>query len=87
MTSEVYVTETSGKTATPDRPRAPKKGPFGRLSLWFRQVVAELRKVVYPTRKQLLTYTAVVLVFVAIMIAIVTVLDLALGWAMFEVFS
>lgn len=82
------MTETSGKTATPDRPRAPKRrGPFGRLSLWVRQVVAELRKVVYPTRKQLLTYTAVVLVFVAIMIAIVTLLDLALGWAMFEIFS
>ena len=82
------MTETSGKTATPDRPRAPKRrGPFGRLSLWVRQVVAELRTVVYPTRKQLLTYTAVVLVFVAIMIAIVTLLDLALGWAMFEIFS
>jgi preprotein translocase subunit SecE len=40
-----------------------------------------------PTRKQLHTYTAVVLVFVAIMIAIVSLLDLGLGWAMFEIFG
>jgi preprotein translocase subunit SecE len=51
------------------------------MTLFLRQVVAELRKVVYPTRPQLLSYTAVVLVFVAIMIAIVTVLDLAFGEA------
>ncbi|WP_053206277.1 preprotein translocase subunit SecE [Jiangella muralis] len=82
------MTETSGKTATPERPRSPRRrGPFARLSLWIRQVVAELRKVVYPTRKELLTYTAVVLVFVAIMIAFVSVLDLGLGWAMFKVFG
>ncbi|MBB5788093.1 preprotein translocase subunit SecE [Jiangella mangrovi] len=82
------MTETSGKTATPERPRSPRRrGPFARLSLWTRQVVAELRKVVYPTRKQLVTYTAVVLVFVAIMIAVVSLLDLGLGWAMFEIFG
>nr|WP_222851304.1 preprotein translocase subunit SecE [Phytoactinopolyspora mesophila] len=57
------------------------------MSLWVRQVVAELRKVVYPTRPQLMTYTAVVLVFVAIMIAIVSMLDLGFGWAMFEIFG
>jgi preprotein translocase subunit SecE len=52
---------------------------WSRMTLFLRQVVAELRKVVYPTRPQLFNYTAVVLVFVAIMIAIVTVLDLAFG--------
>ncbi|NDL57624.1 preprotein translocase subunit SecE [Phytoactinopolyspora mesophila] len=82
------MTETSGQTATPDRPRPPRRrGPISRLSLWVRQVVAELRKVVYPTRPQLMTYTAVVLVFVAIMIAIVSMLDLGFGWAMFEIFG
>ena len=50
-----------------------KKGPLGRLALFYRQVVAELRKVVWPTRSQLTTYTSVVIVFVVIMIGIVTV--------------
>ncbi|WP_435842630.1 preprotein translocase subunit SecE, partial [Streptomyces laurentii] len=31
--------------------------PLGRLALFYRQVIAELRKVVWPTRGQLTTYT------------------------------
>ncbi|MFI9584982.1 preprotein translocase subunit SecE [Streptomyces sp. NPDC052236] len=52
-----------------------KKGPFGRLALFYRQIVAELRKVVWPTRNQLTTYTTVVIVFVVVMIGLVTVID------------
>jgi preprotein translocase subunit SecE len=52
-----------------------KRGPLGRLALFYRQVVAELRKVVWPTRSQLTTYTTVVIVFVVIMIGIVTLID------------
>jgi preprotein translocase subunit SecE len=40
-----------------------------------RQIVAELRKVIWPTRKELITYTTVALAFILIMIAIVTALD------------
>ncbi len=50
-------------------------------------MVAELRKVVWPTRKQLSTYFVVVLTFVVFVIAIVSVLDLAFGWAMFKIFG
>ncbi|MET4924510.1 preprotein translocase subunit SecE [Streptomyces sp. PSRA5] len=52
-----------------------KKGPLGRLALFYRQIVAELRKVVWPTRNQLTTYTTVVIVFVVVMIGLVTVMD------------
>jgi preprotein translocase subunit SecE len=55
--------------------RAQKRGPLGRFSLFIRQVLAELRKVVTPTRKELVTFTLVVLVFVVIMMAIVGGLD------------
>ena len=55
--------------------RAQKRGPLGRFSLFIRQVLAELRKVVTPTRKELFTYTLVVLVFVVIMMALVGGLD------------
>jgi preprotein translocase subunit SecE len=40
---------------------AEKLGLFARVGLFYRQVVSELRKVVWPTRNQLTTYTAVVL--------------------------
>ena len=46
-----------------------------RIGLFFREVVAELRKVIWPTRNELLTYTAVVVVFVAVMTAIVMGFD------------
>ena len=58
-----------------------------RVSLYYRQVVAELRKVIWPTRTQLVTYTVVVIVFVTIMVAILALLDFAFSWAVLEVFG
>ncbi|GAA2968590.1 preprotein translocase subunit SecE [Streptomyces sp. NPDC003016] len=64
-----------------------KKGPLGRLALFYRQIVAELRKVVWPTRSQLTTYTTVVIVFVVVMIGIVTVIDMGFARAVKYVFG
>jgi preprotein translocase subunit SecE len=66
--------------ANAKKDRAEKRGPFGRVSLFLRQVVNELSKVVTPTRRELITYTIVVLVFVIIMMAIVSGLDLVFLW-------
>ncbi|WP_317452892.1 preprotein translocase subunit SecE [Streptomyces sp. CBMA29] len=52
-----------------------KKGPLGRLALFYRQIVAELRKVVWPSRNDLITYTTVVIVFVVVVIGLVSVID------------
>ena len=54
-------------------------GPLARLTVFLRQVVAELRKVVYPTRQQVLTYTVVVLVFVLVIMTYVSILDYGFG--------
>ncbi len=54
---------------------------------FLRQVVAELRKVVWPTQKQLITYFTVVLVFVLVMMTLISVLDLAFGKLVFAVFT
>ena len=62
-------------------------GIFGRIGLFYRQVVSELTKVVWPTRNQLTTYTAVVLVFVGFIIAVVSLLDLVLTKVIFLVFG
>ncbi|MFI1003695.1 preprotein translocase subunit SecE [Streptomyces galbus] len=64
-----------------------KKGPLKRLALFYRQIIAELRKVVWPTRNQLTSYTTVVIFFVAIMIAVVTVIDYGLSHAAKYVFG
>jgi preprotein translocase subunit SecE len=64
-------------------------GPQQRTSLatFYRQVVAELRKVVWPTQEQLVTYFIVVMAFVLFMMALVSVLDLAFGKLVFAIFS
>jgi len=64
-----------------------KLGPFARVGLFYRQVISELRKVVWPTRSQLTTYTAVVLVFVTFVIAVVSLIDLVLTRLVFWVFG
>ena len=70
--------------ATAKRDRAAKRSPFARIALFIRQVIAELKKVVTPTRRELLTFTGVVLVFVIIMMGIVygldTVFTLLVNW-------
>ena len=54
---------------------------------FYRQVVAELRKVVWPTQEQLITYFIVVMVFVLVMMAYVSVLDLLFGKLVFWLFG
>ncbi len=56
-------------------------------AVFTRQVVAELRKVIWPTRRELGTYTAVALVFVIIMTALVTSLDFGFTRLMFYIFG
>jgi preprotein translocase subunit SecE len=54
---------------------------------FYRQVVAELRKVVWPTQQQLITYFVVVLAFVVVVMGIVSLLDLGFGKLVFKVFG
>ena len=48
---------------------------FGSIGLFVSQIIDELRKVVRPTRHELLTYTSVVIVFVAVIMMFVFGLD------------
>ena len=54
---------------------------------FYRQIVAELRKVVWPTQEQLVTYFLVTMVFVVFFMALVSALDLAFGKLVFEIFT
>jgi preprotein translocase subunit SecE len=67
--------------------RARRRGPFARIALFLRQVMNELSKVVTPTRKELFTYTGVVLVFVVIVMALVAGLDFVFGLGVAYVFG
>lgn len=60
---------------------------FQRIALFYRQVLNELRKVVWPSRNMLTTYTAVVLVFVTFVIAVVSLFDLGLTQLVLFIFG
>jgi preprotein translocase subunit SecE len=64
-----------------------RRGVFARIVVFVRQVIAELKKVVRPTRAELVRYTIVVLVFVLVVMAFVTVVDLGVGSLVGWVFS
>jgi preprotein translocase subunit SecE len=73
---------------TPRRNRADKRpSVFARLARFIREVIGELRKVIWPTRKQQVTYTVVVLVFVAFIVALVSGLDLLFAKGVFWIFA
>jgi preprotein translocase subunit SecE len=77
------VTETSTADAAGSggaRRDSPRRGNpvgrfFGTISLFISQILDELRKVVRPTRHELVTYTSVVIVFVSIVMGYVWGLD------------
>ncbi|ATE57467.1 MULTISPECIES: preprotein translocase subunit SecE [Actinosynnema] len=87
---KVDSTSDSAKKGKPTRSREGKeKRPniFARFFRYIREVVGELRKVIWPTRKQMVTYTSVVLVFVAFMTALVFGLDIAFAEGVFWLFG
>jgi preprotein translocase subunit SecE len=79
------ATETRGEAATKDKGKPGKRrtSPL----LFYRQVVAELRKVIWPTRNELVTYTTVSLIFVIIVLAIVFGLDNLFSWVVQKMFG
>ncbi|RRR26251.1 preprotein translocase subunit SecE [Schaalia georgiae] len=56
-----------------------KRGLFARMWLFLTQVVAEMRKVTYPTRSETWTYFVVVVVFVTAIMAFTGLLDFGFG--------
>jgi len=66
---------------------AKRPGLFDRIAVYNRQVVAELRKVIWPTRNELVTYTIVSIVFVTAMVALVALYDYVFTKGVLAVFG
>jgi preprotein translocase subunit SecE len=78
------VTATRTETASP---RPAGGGPGGRPGRFVREIISEMRKVLLPSRNELVTYTIVVIIFVVIMIAIVAGLDIGFAKLVLKVFG
>jgi preprotein translocase subunit SecE len=69
------------------KPSRPAKSDRTTPAVFVTQVRDELRKVVWPTRKELVTYTTVALIFILIMVGIVTALDYGFTRLVFALFG
>ena len=90
MPTRTDLAEKKGEDGDAEPPRGldfPSRGKRTSPTKFYRQIVAELRKVVWPTQQQLVTYFIVVLVFVLVVMTFVSLLDLAFGRLVFEVFA
>jgi len=82
--SETAVTDSEEKGP---RREGERRNIFGRIALFVRQVIAELKKVVTPSREETIRYIWIVLAFVLIVMLIVFVLDFVFGLLAKEVFG
>ena len=65
----------------------PSSNPFVFVFTYLKQVVAELRKVIWPNRKQMSSYTSVVLAFLVFMVTLIGLVDLGLAKLVMLVFG
>ncbi|MCV7260679.1 preprotein translocase subunit SecE [Mycobacterium shimoidei] len=75
-------TKKAGKDGKPKGPN-----PIIFVYNYLKQVVGELRKVIWPNRKQQVTYTSVVLAFLVFMVALVAAADFGLAKLVMLVFG
>jgi len=93
--TESSAEDEAGKKAKKAKTKAQKARKSGTQSTnpivyvynYLKQVVAELRKVIWPNRKQMGTYTSVVLAFLVFMVALIGVVDLGLAKLVLMVFG
>jgi preprotein translocase subunit SecE len=75
------------KTKKARKSDEPSNNPFVFVFNYLKQVVAELRKVIWPNRKQMVSYTSVVLAFLVFMVTFIGLVDLGLAKLVLWVFG
>ncbi len=76
-----------GKKKTKKAASGPRRNPIAYVINYLREVIGELRKVIWPNRKQMVTYTMVVLVFLAFMVTLIGLVDLGVAKLVMMVFG
>jgi preprotein translocase subunit SecE len=89
LTEQFEAVDEDGKPKKAKKAKAAgsSRNPFVFVWNYLKQVVAELRKVIWPNRKQMVSYTAVVLAFLAFMTALISGVDLGLARLVLWVFG
>ncbi|RWA18606.1 preprotein translocase subunit SecE [Mycolicibacterium brumae] len=94
-TTEVVTDDAAADDKAKDKPKkkkkaksdSPSRNPIVFVINYLKQVVAELRKVIWPNRKQMVSYTSVVLVFLVFMVTLISLADVGLAKLVLMVFG
>ncbi len=82
------MAESSAARAAGTEPdTSQRSGFFARIFTFLREVIAELKKVTTPTRRELVQYVIIVLVFVTFMMLLISGLDYLFGQGAFWLFG
>ena len=86
---ELGIDDEDGDGRKPKKAKkdGPTRNPFLFVWNYLKQVGAELRKVIWPNRKQMVSYTSVVLVFLVFMVTLIGLADLGLAKLVLLVFG
>ena len=87
MATETRPEPLSGGRDSSRAGRGERGSLLRRIRNYYREIVSEMRKVIYPTRAELLQYVLVVVIFVAFVVAVVYGLDYGFGRADLAVFG
>ncbi|GED99724.1 hypothetical protein nbrc107696_01710 [Gordonia spumicola] len=74
--TEAAATAVATSSRTADKGASSSRNPFARIWAFLKQVVSEMRKVVWPTRNEMVNYTIAVFSFLVVVTAIITGLDI-----------
>ena len=86
LTEQLEALDGSGKSGRAIE-GAASRNPFVYVWTYLRQVVAEMRKVIWPSRREMVNYTAVVLAFLVFMVALIGGAEIGLAKLVLLVFG
>ena len=75
------------KAKRPRTSTGPSRNPFVFVWNYIKAVVGELRKVIWPNRKQMVSYTTVMMVFLTFMVTLISFVDIGLHRLVLWVFG
>jgi preprotein translocase subunit SecE len=74
--AEAASTTVATSSRSTDTGASTSRNPFVRIWAFLKQVISEMRKVVWPTRSEMVNYSIAVLAFLVVVTAIIAGLDI-----------
>lgn len=85
--AEGQPTRARRQPAPTPKPKEQRQPPIKWARQYSHEVVAEMKKVAWPTRNEVINYSIIVLIMLVVLTALIGLLDYGFGQAVLKVFS